>query len=155
MPVNKKPKMIIFRENYHTYLDENNVTESDFQDWPVIIKYCKNFKELSGYLKSGVDIVAISSVFVKKHSSLSEFMLMMDTLFKFNDIDSWGDNGYFLMPFEYAKKYVWDSWFFDIKLIQFMVKFQIDFRSKMLYNNVQALAYTYTHREVYYDNQRL
>ena len=87
MPVNKKPKMIIFRENYRTYLDENNVTESDFQDWPVIIKYCKNFKELSGYLKSGVDIVAISSVFVKKHSSLSEFMLMMDTLFKFNDID--------------------------------------------------------------------
>jgi DNA-binding NarL/FixJ family response regulator len=87
MPANKKPRLVIFRENYRQYLDENNVKESDFEDWPVKVKYCENFKELNSYLKSGIDVIAISSTFVKKHSSLSEFMLMMDTLFKFNSVD--------------------------------------------------------------------
>lgn len=83
-----KNKIIAFRHGIVDFLESNKITDKDFKDWPVEIIFCESFKELSSMLSKDPLLIIASNDLIRKHGTLEEFLLMTETLIKFNGSDS-------------------------------------------------------------------
>lgn len=81
----QKPRIISFGPGLNQKMIDAGITIDSFDDWPAEIIFCETFKDLSAVLhKEPILIIAANSL-IKKYGSLEEFLLMTDTLIKFND----------------------------------------------------------------------
>jgi DNA-binding CsgD family transcriptional regulator len=81
----KKPKIVSFSHNLVEKLKMTGIDKSDFADWPVEMVLCESFKDLSVVLSEDPILIIAANDLIRKYGSLDEFLLMTDTLIKFND----------------------------------------------------------------------
>lgn len=81
----KKPKIVSFGHNLVEKLKMIGIDKSDFADWPVEMVLCESFKDLSVVLSEDPILIIAANDLIRKYGSLDEFLLMTDTLIKFND----------------------------------------------------------------------
>jgi DNA-binding CsgD family transcriptional regulator len=79
-----KNKIIAFRHGIVDFLESNGITDKDFGDWPAEIIFCESFKDLSLMLAKDPVLIIASNDLIRKHGTLEEFLLMTETLIKFN-----------------------------------------------------------------------
>lgn len=81
----KKPKIVSFSHNLVEKLKIAGIDKSDFADWPVEMVLCESFKDLSVVLSEDPILIIAANDLIRKYGSLDEFLLMTDTLIRFND----------------------------------------------------------------------
>lgn len=80
-----KPKVVSFRYNIKELYEQAGLTEKDFDEWPVEMILCESFKNLSKILEEEPVLIIAAQDMIRRHGSIEEFLLMVDTLIKFSD----------------------------------------------------------------------
>jgi len=83
-----KPIVIAFRpQAVKEYFEKNNITDDSYSDWPVRVISCYSFKELNKALDTKPVLIMAGMPIIEQHGSVEEFLLMLDTLMKFSEVE--------------------------------------------------------------------
>jgi len=82
--MNTNPVVICFRENYKNYFSSLGLDQSKFVVPGYDFQWCENFNELSRSITDDIDAIIFAPEMVTKYGSISEFMLMLNTMVKFS-----------------------------------------------------------------------
>lgn len=83
-----KPIVIAFRPQVvKEYFEKNNITDEIYADWPVKLISCYSFKELNKALEAKPILIMAGMPLIEQHGSVEEFLLMLETLMKFSDVE--------------------------------------------------------------------
>lgn len=85
---NTKPVIIAFRPQVvKEYFEKNNITDETYADWPAQVISCYSFKELGRALEKNPVLIMAGMPIIEQHGSVEEFLLMVETLIKFSDVE--------------------------------------------------------------------
>lgn len=77
--MHSKPTVISFRNN----IENTEIIEKEFEDWPVEMIHCESFRELSKIIEKEPILIIAAQSLIRKYGSIEEFLLMVETMVRF------------------------------------------------------------------------